>query len=112
METVPTFTFTAGRAKARGKPQEGKRLLVLKGSTALKSNTSVRTDRDRDLRDELLRSGVLIPHPRDAELLEFARDHLFDSASAACGVVKDGNVSGPSSWKLGSSSRTLKDFWG
>ena len=109
---VPTFIFEAGKAKARAKPMDGRRLLVLKGSTALKLNNRAMTDRDREERDALVRAGVMVPHARDAELLEFAQDHVFDSASAASGVIKDGNVSGPQSWKNPATRKTLRDFWG
>jgi hypothetical protein len=107
----PTFIFEAGAAKARAKPLEGRRLLVLKGSTALRINNAARTDRDREERDTLMRSGVLVADERNPELLKFMRDHIFESASAASGVIKDGNVSGPQSWKNPATRRTLKDYW-
>jgi hypothetical protein len=70
------------------------------------------TDRDREEREALMRSGVLVQDPRDSDLLKFAQDHVFSSASTASGVIKDGNVSGPQSWKNPATRKTLKDFWG
>jgi hypothetical protein len=107
----PTFIFEAGKAKARAKPLGGRRLLVLKGSTALRLNSRTTTDRDRDERGQLLRAGILVPDPRDADLFKFTDDHVFSSASAASGVIRDGNVSGPQAWRNPATKRTLKDYW-
>lgn len=108
----PTFIFEAGKAKARGKPLVGRKLLVLRGSTALRINNRATTDRDRDERDQLVRDGVLARDSRDADLLRFTVDHVFSSASSASGVIKDGNASGPQMWKNTATRKTLKDYWG
>ena len=71
--------------------------VVHAGSTAM-ADGSPAVKRDRPLRDKLVLDGVLVPH-RDAQLLRFSRDYVFDSPSAAAGVVKDGNSSGTSDWR-------------
>lgn len=67
------------------------------GSTAMLDG-SPNEKRDRPLREKLIRDGVLVRH-RDPELLRFTRDYIFDSPSAAAGVVKDGNSSGTNDWR-------------
>jgi len=108
---LTTFIFVAGKAKARGQPGEGHTFLVLARSTALRLNNGSSTNRDRAERDGLVQSGVLVPDTRDPDLLKFATDHLFSSATAAAGVINDGNVSGPQAWKDPATKKTLKDYW-
>ncbi len=72
---------------------------------------SPRKKRDRPLRDKLLRDGVLCAD-KDPELLRFTRDYEFTSASAAAGIVKDGNASGPQLWKDEKTGRSLKEAFG
>ncbi|WP_428924720.1 DUF4357 domain-containing protein [Marinibacterium sp. SX1] len=71
--------------------------VVHAGSTAMVDGSPF-VKRDRPLRDKLVRDGVLVPH-RDLQLLRFSRDYVFDSPSAAAGVVKDGNSSGTNDWR-------------
>lgn len=106
---APTFVFRAQQATARAHEVDGTKLMVLKGSTALKLNTSSTTDRDREVRDALVRDGTLAPHHRDAALYVFTRDHEFASASQAAGVIKNGNVSGPQAWINPATGKSLKD---
>lgn len=108
-KTSPVFIFEAQRARARAVPSGGKRLTVLKGSTAIRSGSPA-VKRDRAFRDGLVRQGVLVPSD-DPELYVFARDFEFDSASRAAGVVKDGNASGPQLWRDPETGRTLKDYF-
>ncbi|MGI9360209.1 MAG: DUF4357 domain-containing protein [Parasphingorhabdus sp.] len=105
---IPLFWFCPQDAEARGYPTEDGRFLVLKGSTAMR-NGSPNVKRDVEYRDVLLRSGVLEIVQCD-DLLKFAQDHVFPSASKAAGVIKDGNASGPSLWREHRSGRTLKDY--
>lgn len=70
---------------------------VQAGSTAMLDG-SPNKKRDRPLRDKLMREGVLVVH-RDPDLLRFTRDYIFDSPSAAAGIVKDGNSSGTNDWR-------------
>lgn len=70
--------------------------LVEKGSTAMREG-SPNKKRNRKLRDQLVRQGILVPDENPA-LLRFAEDYVFTSKSAAAGVVIDGNSNG-SHWK-------------
>jgi hypothetical protein len=100
------FVLRRQKAQAYGRP-EGDGFLVREGSTAMREG-SPRVKRDRSERDRLVRLGVLVPDS-DPELFRFSRDYLFDSPSVAGGVVKDGNCSGPQSWRRPNDGRTLKE---
>lgn len=89
------FVFRPERAQAFGRPTDGG-FLARSGSTAIVSGTS-NVKRDRPLRDKLVRDGVLVGDS-DLDQYRFTRDFEFTSASAAAGVVNDGNSSGPSQW--------------
>lgn len=103
------FVMRPQKAQAFGRP-EANGFLVRQGSTAMVSG-SPRVKRDREERDRLVRQGVLIPD-NDPDLLRFSRDHVFGSPSIAGGVVKDGNCSGPQSWRRPSDGKTLKEVRG
>jgi hypothetical protein len=107
---APVFVFRAEVAQAYGFPVAGGGFVVQKDSTAMREG-SPRKKRDRPLRDDLVRRGVLVPH-MDGRLYRFSHDHEFSSASAAAGVIKDGNASGPSLWKDEKTGRSLKDYRG
>jgi len=90
------LVFRPQKAQAYGRhTSDG--FVVRAGSTAMKDGAP-KVKRDRPLRDRLIREGVLLPD-KDQSLLRFSRDYEFTSASAAAGVVKDGNASGPQLWK-------------
>lgn len=101
------FAMCPQKAQACGRPEDDG-FLVRKGSTAMQEG-SPRVKRDREERDRLIKADVLVPD-QDPELLRFACDHLFHSASMAGGVVKDGNCSGPQSWRRESDGKTLKEL--
>lgn len=103
--TEELFVLSAGEAQAYGVPHE-RGFLVRAGSTAMRDGTP-KVKRNRPERDRLLRNGVLVPDANPA-VLRFAADHVFTSPSQAGGVVKDGNCSGPQSWKHTRTGRTLK----
>jgi hypothetical protein len=105
---APVFVFRAGVAQAHGIPSPDGGFVVLKGSTAMREG-SAKVKRERPLREELVRSGVLAPDI-DGRLYRFSADHEFSSPSSAAGIVKDGNASGPSLWKDAKSGLSLKDF--
>lgn len=109
MSNVTWFVFRAGGAQAYGRPVDGG-FLVRAGSTAVRLGTPLRK-RDRDERDRLVRTGILVPDS-DPALFRFSRDHLCSSSSQAGGVVKDGNCSGPQNWKNPVTNRNLKDELG
>jgi len=105
-EPMQDYVFCPQRAQAHGHPVDDG-FLVKAGSTAMR-NGSPMVKRDREERDRLVRTGVLVLDS-DAELFRFARDHVCSSASQAGGIVKDGNCSGPQSWKNVVSGKTLQD---
>ena len=103
------FVMRPQKAQAYGRP-EADGFLIRQGSTAMREG-SPRAKRDRDERDRLVRQGVLVPD-YDPDLYRFLRDHLFGSSSVAEGIVKDGNCSGPQSWRRPRDGKTLKDLFG
>ena len=103
------FVMRPQKAQAFGRP-EANGFMVRQGSTAMLDG-SPRVKRDREERDRLVRQGVLVPDS-DPDLYRFSRDYLFGSASVAGGVVKDGNCSGPQSWRRPSDGKTLKNALG
>jgi Domain of unknown function (DUF4357) len=103
------FVMRPQKAQAYGRPAADC-FLVRKGSTAMREG-SPRVKRDREERDRLVRQGVLVPDS-DPDLYRFSRDHLFDSSSVAGGIVKDGNCSGPQSWRRPSDGKTIKEARG
>ena len=104
---APWFRFEIGKARAEGRPK-GKGFLVRTGSTALVNGTS-KVKRDLAYRENLVSQGILTPTD-DVDVYRFTADHLFPSSSKAGGVVKNGNCSGPSIWKLPDTGRTLRDW--
>lgn len=66
--------------------------------------------RKADLSADPARLGVLRPHPTDPDLWIFAADHESTSASAAGGVINDGNLSAPQHWLHVRTGETLKDW--
>lgn len=105
MHTHDWFTMTPQTAQAFGRPTNDG-FLIRAGSTAMISG-SPNVKRDKALRDRLLAEGVL-RKSGDPALYLFSRDHLFKSPSAAGGIVKDGNCSGPGAWKRLRDGRSLR----
>lgn len=106
MQNSDWYVMRPQKAQAYGRPvADG--FLVRKGSTAMVNGSPLKK-RDRHERDRLVRQGVLVPHV-DPELFVFSRDHVFNSASLAGGIVKDGNCSGPQSWKHAETNTKLAD---
>ena len=103
------FVMRPQKAQAYGRA-EADGFLVRKGSTAMREG-SPRVKRDREERDRLVRQGVLVLDS-DPGLYRFSRDHLFGSASVAGGIIKDGNCSGPQSWRRPSDGNSIKDVQG
>ncbi len=100
------LVLRAQKAPAFGRP-EANGFLVRKGSTVMREG-SPRVKRDREERERLVRLGVLVPH-NDLKLYRFSRDHHFGSSSVAGRIVKDGNCSGPQSWRRLTDGKTLKE---
>lgn len=89
------LTIRKEQALAFGKKIPGG-FLVRAGSTAMREG-SAKVKRDRDVRDQLVERGILVPDENSA-LFSFSVDHLFNSPSQAGGVVIDGNSNG-SHWQ-------------
>lgn len=100
------FVMRPQKAQAYGRPVTNG-FIVRKGSTAMLEG-SPRVKRDREERDRLVRLGVLVPNS-DPDLYRFSRDHIFGRSSVAGGIIKDGNCSGPQSWRRPGDGKTLKD---
>jgi len=90
------------QALAYGKHVTGG-FMVRAGSTAMREGSPA-VKRSRGERDQLVSSGILVPDTNPA-LFRFAVDHVFNSISAAAGVVIDGNSNG-SHWKENGSEGT------
>ncbi|MTH94750.1 DUF4357 domain-containing protein [Roseibium sp. RKSG952] len=108
-DIVPIFYLQAETAEASGIPcgETRKQFRVFMGSTAMKSG-SPRVKREQALTNKLIAEGVLVDDVRP-DLYRFAQDYEFTSASAAGGVIKDGNCSGREAWKS-EQGETLKTF--
>ena len=100
------FVMRPQKAVAYGRPKDGG-FLVRKDSTAMRDG-SPKVKRDRHVRDRLIGRGVLV-QDADTDLLRFRSDHLFENSSQAGGVIKDGNCSGPGSWRRERDGKTLKE---
>lgn len=107
MSEFDWFTMTPENAQAFGRPTANG-FLVRAGSTAMVDG-SPNKKRDRPLRDKLVANGVLVRNA-SPELYRFACDHEFSSSSAAGGIIKDGNCSGPGAWKRVSDGLSLRDL--
>ena len=93
--------------EARAVEQDGE-VTVLKGSKATaKSGFAVNVC--QALRDSLIQDGSLKP-TTNPEVLEFTKDVLFSSPSAAAAVIFNRNSNGRTAWKLASTQQTLKEF--
>jgi len=103
------FVMRPQKAQAYGRP-EADGFLVRKDPTAMREG-SPRVKRDREERDRLVRQGVLVLDS-DPDLYRFSRDHIFGSSGVAGGIVKDGNCSGPQSWRRPSDGKTIKEALG
>lgn len=83
------------------------KMKVLKSSTASLGETeSFQTHPYKKLRSELIEMKRLVQIDK---VLVFTDDYVFDSPSAACGVVLGRSASGPNEWKL-KDGALLKDF--
>lgn len=107
MSEFDWYTMTPETAQAFGRPTANG-FLVKAGSTAMVDG-SPNKKRDRPLRDKLVADGVLVKSATP-EHYRFACDHEFSSSSAAGGVIRDGNCSGPGAWKRVGDGRSLRDL--
>ncbi|WP_242076336.1 hypothetical protein [Brevundimonas diminuta] len=108
---MTAYVLRRGKAEAFGYPLSDDLrpdFVVTAGSTALRDGPA-NVKRGREKRDTLVSQGVLAPHPTDADLYIFSRDHRFDSPSAAGDVINDGNLSAPKLWRNTATRASLKD---
>lgn len=82
--------------------------IVQKGSTARKKNVDSLQPSYQNMRNRLLESGVLIP--RNADLLVFTQDFVFESPTAAAVAVSGTSVNGRELWKVVSSGESYKEW--
>jgi hypothetical protein len=101
------FFLRVQKAQSFGRPV-GDGFLVRKGSTAM-AEGSPNVKRNRHERDLLLETGILVADS-DPDLFRFSQDHVFSSSSRAGGIIKDGNCSGPQSWKQETDGKTLREI--
>lgn len=76
--------------------EDGKMKVIESSLVSPVETTSFQTHPYKKLRDELFRMNRLI---KQGENLVFSDDYVFDSPSAACGVILGRSVSGPQEWK-------------
>lgn len=103
----PLFRLDSVGVTAKAREIDGE-FVVLKGSTARKDGVPS-LDTYRDLRDELIASGKLVPG-QDQNLLVFAEDVPFSSPSAAATVVRAGNANGRQEWKEASTGKSYAQW--
>lgn len=104
----PLLTCEQDGIKATGKDtDEG--FIVYKGSTARKEVFDSFSNSGEQLRSKLTEAGVLIDHPHEPDLLLFEQDYVFNSPSAAAGMVLGVTSNGRWKWKT-PEGKSLKDF--
>ncbi len=83
------------------------KVLVLKGSTAIKENApSFEKHNYKKIKDNLLKIDRLV---EVGDYLSFSEDYLFDSLSAAAAVILARSAQGPKEWKF-KTGKSVKDF--
>ena len=100
-----TIHLTRKGAYARGR-FDGRRMLVLKGSTVARDETRSMPSDYRALRHELIGSGVITED--EVGDLTFAVDYPFSSPSAAANVIEGGSRNGYDQWK-DAAGKSLKE---
>ncbi|TRD16415.1 GIY-YIG nuclease family protein [Palleronia caenipelagi] len=90
--------------KAKAVEQDGD-FIVLEGSESL-CDTGYASNTYAQLKDSLLREGVLVPSVPGR--LKFERPHAFRSPSAAAAVILDRNSNGRTEWKVAGSDQTYQ----
>ena len=104
----PLFVFsTAGASATARETSDG--FVVLAGSTARKATTATIPASYEALRNRLIRTGQLVDGP-SPDLLQFAKDVVFDSPSAAASVVAGRSAAGPREWKVRETGETYRDW--
>ena len=89
------LVMSAKGVKAQGQEMPNG-FLVKAGSLAVIEDTPAIPERVRNLRQYLVKEGVLAP---DGDAYLFKQDYLFSSWSAAASVILARSASGPFNWK-------------
>jgi hypothetical protein len=89
------FAMSAKGVKAQGLEMPNG-FLVKAGSHAVIEDTPAIPERTRNLRQYLLKEGVIAP---EGSVFAFQQDYLFNSSSAAASVILARSASGPFNWK-------------
>jgi hypothetical protein len=106
----PSVVFEFNEVGTQARAIEfGGEFVVLKGSTARRDGTPSWNLGCREIREELLKTGKLIPIP-DTGYLEFTEDVPFRSPSAAVTVVAAANRSGPANWRVQGTRQTYGEW--
>jgi hypothetical protein len=101
-----TFSIKAARgANAQGEPTSDG-FVVFKGSNVAVDTVPSMTSNFVKIRDELLRTKIII---ENNGALEISEDHVFSSPSTAAAMVLGRNANGLTEWKL-KSGKNLKEF--
>ncbi len=101
-----TFFIKAARgADGQGEPTSDG-FVVFKGSKAAASIVASMTSNFKNLREKLIKEGVLIDKK---DYFEFSDDYIFSSPSTAAVIVMGRNANGLTEWK-NKDSTTLRDY--
>ncbi|WOJ89541.1 GIY-YIG nuclease family protein [Methylocapsa polymorpha] len=95
------------KIEARAIEQDGE-FTVLKGSKASTKSDFI-WNTYQPMRDSLIKEGRLV-NTVDPDVLEFKRDTVFPSPSAAASVIFNRNANGQIDWKVAGTRQTLKDY--
>lgn len=103
---VPPMLYLAERGgEGRGR-EVADGFVVLEGALARATEVDSIHDHMRDMRQQLVDRGVLVP---DEHTLRFTQDFRFSSPSLAAGVLVGGSANGRTCWK-DRAGRTLKSL--
>ena len=105
-EADERYVFTLGGTHGRGTPTR-KGFLVREGSSGNARNHESIPKGYAELRRTLIDDGVA---KADGDKLIFARDHEFQSPSAAGAALYGGATSGPQHWKRESDGKSIKEI--
>lgn len=108
IEIVPLVLRPSRKGlEARAVERDGE-IIVLKGSLA-EINPDFSMNQYHGLRERLIEDGILIPNI-SGSFLQFSKDTVFSSPSAAAAVIYGRNANGRTSWVLAEVNRTLKSY--
>jgi len=108
VEIVPLVLRQSRKGlEAKAVERDGE-VVVLKGSLA-EMNPEFAMNQYHGLRKKLIDDGSLVPNA-ERTFLEFSKDVLFSSPSAAAAVIYGRNANGRTSWLVAEKGKTLKAY--